>query len=120
MKAIETAVKKGRSIYFHCTVGEDRTGYLESLWTLWSGAYTPVRTSFQQEMCARGYEAGNPDKSYRKVVYKVRETLTPTYLKMLSVLSDAKNRGQGLSEDLCKQEPDLKFKFQDFYGQASR
>ena len=114
LRTIENASRAGRSIYFHCTVGEDRTGYLAGLWTLWSGKYKSIKQSFQEEMCARGYEAGDPTKPYKGVVMKIRETLTPTYLKMLAVLSDAKNRNLDLNESLCDQEPAMPFQVSDF------
>lgn len=120
LHVIEQAASHGRSIYFHCTVGEDRTGYLASLWELWSGARSSIQNSFQEQMCERGYEAGNPNKPYRDVVLKVREGLTPLYLKMLSVLANARNNGEELSASLCDNEPKLQFKPQDFYCKASK
>ncbi|AFY02786.1 phosphatase domain-containing putative toxin [Bdellovibrio bacteriovorus] len=105
LKTIERSVKAGRSIYFHCTVGEDRTGYLAGLWGLWTGEFETAAQAFKTEMCARGYEAGNPRKPYKEVVAKIRETLTPTYLKMATVLTEARARGQNLHGSLCNQEP---------------
>lgn len=105
LKTIERSVKAGRSIYFHCTVGEDRTGYLAGLWGLWTGIFSSAEHAFKSEMCARGYEAGNPRKPYKEVVAKIRETLTPTYLKMAAVLTEARARGQSLHGSLCNQEP---------------
>jgi hypothetical protein len=107
LQKIESATANGESIYFHCTAGEDRTGYLASLWTLWSGAKASARDSFKQDMCAHGYEAGNPHKPYRDVVAKIRETLTPTYLKMLVVLKQAREQNQELDLSMCGNEPVL-------------
>lgn len=107
LQTIQTASDNDESIFFHCTAGEDRTGYLASLWSLWSGAHTSAKESFQQEMCARGYEAGNPNKPYQAVVAKIRETLTPTYLKMLVVLKEARQNNQELDLSLCQREPRL-------------
>ena len=115
LKTIETAVAKNKSLFFHCTVGEDRTGYLAGLWGLWAGTYTSVPQSVQEELCARGYEAGNKDKPYQNVVLKIRETLTPTYLKMVMVLADARNRGLDLNPSLCETEPELNVSVAKFY-----
>ncbi|WP_295903144.1 tyrosine-protein phosphatase [uncultured Bdellovibrio sp.] len=115
LRTIEQAVQKNKSLYFHCTVGEDRTGYLAGLWGLWAGTYSSVPESVEKELCARGYEAGNPGKPYRDVVLKIRETLTPTYLKMVMVLSEARLRGQALSESLCESEPQLKVAINKYY-----
>ena len=107
LQTIETAQTNGESIFFHCTAGEDRTGYLASLWSLWSGAKTSARESFKEDMCARGYEAGNPNKPYREVVAKIRETLTPTYQKMLLVLKEARAQNLELDLSMCGNEPAL-------------
>jgi hypothetical protein len=107
LQKIEAAVQSGKNLYFHCTVGEDRTGYLAGLWGLWANTYPSVSKSFRDELCARGYEAGNPNKPYRDVVLKIRETLTPTYLKMALLLHEAKDSGRGLDSALCQNEPDL-------------
>ena len=115
LRTIEQAVDQNKSLYFHCTVGEDRTGYLAGLWGLWAGTYKTVPESVEKELCARGYEAGNPDKPYKNVVLKIRETLTPTYLKMIMVLSEARIQDQELTEDLCDQEPTLKVAVKNYY-----
>ncbi|WII72836.1 tyrosine-protein phosphatase [Bdellovibrio sp. 22V] len=115
LQTIEEAAQRNRSLYFHCTVGEDRTGYLAGLWGLWAGTYSSVPESVEKELCARGYEAGNPGKPYRDVVLKIRETLTPTYLKMVMVLSEARQRGKGLDESLCDKEPSLKVAVNKYY-----
>lgn len=120
LRTIEKAVEDNKSIYFHCTVGEDRTGYLAGLWGLWVGTYKTVKQSVNEELCARGYEAGNPRKPYRDVVFKIRETLTPTYLKMTVILSKAKQRGLSLNESLCNEEPELNVDVQKFYCSSKK
>lgn len=115
LRTIEKSVQKNKSLYFHCTVGEDRTGYLAGLWGLWAGTYSSVPESVEKELCARGYEAGNKDKPYKNVVLKIRETLTPTYLKMIMVLSEARIQGLPLSDELCATEPILKVSAKNYY-----
>lgn len=105
LQVIERATASGRNIYFHCTVGEDRTGYLAALWGMWTLIYQSETEALDKEMCARGYEAGNPGKPYRNVVSKIRETLTPTYLKMAQIISAAKMRGQALDISMCDRQP---------------
>ncbi len=119
LRTIEQAVAGNKSLYFHCTVGEDRTGFLAGLWGLWAGTYTSTTESVQNELCARGYEAGNPHKPYRDVVLKIRETLTPTYIKMAMLLGEAKMHGQSLDESFCDNEPQIRVDIRKFYCSQS-
>lgn len=107
MQFLEESARSRRSVYFHCTVGEDRTGYLAGLWGLWSGQYKNVNKAFNEEMCARGYEAGDHKKPY-VVVKAVRDYLTPTFVKMVQLLSDARNQGQNLYQIKCPRNIPLK------------
>lgn len=67
-----------RSIFFHCSLGEDRTGMLAGLYRmLEEGANT--QDVFFNEMCARGYSDGNPKKP--GMVYgAIQKELTPLFL----------------------------------------
>ncbi|MCC7441436.1 MAG: tyrosine-protein phosphatase [Bdellovibrionales bacterium] len=70
----------GRRIFFHCTVGEDRTGMLAGLFRSLNEGWS-VRSAFFYEMCENGYEAGNPDKP-EHVNWGIRNSITPLYVKM--------------------------------------
>lgn len=100
LKFIEESIRQKRSVFFHCTVGEDRTGYLAALWGLWVGEYQSVNEAFHDEMCARGYERGNPKKPWH-VAQKVRESVTPQFLKMVELLKRARLHGTSLSKVKC-------------------
>lgn len=90
-------------VLFHCTVGEDRTGMLAGLLKVQNGS--SVVKAFRDEMCARGYEAGNPTKSQSpSVVRAVRDALTPLYLKMATVI--ANNQGS-ISHQECAELPEV-------------
>jgi hypothetical protein len=80
---------KNKKTYFHCTVGEDRTGLLAGLLINIYNPNLTIKSIFKSEMCERGYEAGDVKKD-QKVVKLVRENLTPVFLKMayLIKLSD--------------------------------
>lgn len=108
LQVMQAAVQNGRNLYLHCTAGEDRTGYLAGLFGLWAGTYSDEVEALKEELCARGYEAGNPGKPYRDVVEKIRETLTPTYLKMAKILIEAKEAGRPLDTSACDREPTVK------------
>ena len=69
-----------RKIFFHCTVGEDRTGYLAGLWKMLSDNVSR-NEAFHNEMCINGYGAGNPIKP-DYVVNEIRQDLTPMFTYM--------------------------------------
>jgi len=94
LKKIENAEKNNHKMYFHCTVGEDRTGYLAGLYRIYSEKKS-VDEIFMKELCDKGYEAGNPKKGMN-VVAKIRESLTPSFLTMAKLIQKG-----GLSKKLC-------------------
>lgn len=100
LKIIASSEQQGKPVFFHCTMGEDRTGYLAGLYKLWSNSNFSVENVFKQEMCARGYEAGDKRKNIT-VVSKIRETLTPTFVKMAELLNQWQSEGLTLSEAHC-------------------
>lgn len=100
LRFIEDSMRKQQSVYFHCTMGEDRTGMLAGLWGLWVGTYPTVDKAFREEMCARGYEGGNPKKPYM-VLKLVREALTPNFFKMVELLAQARQEGKNLTHISC-------------------
>ena len=100
LRFLEASVQAHESIYFHCTVGEDRTGYLAGLWTLWNGEYSDVMQVFQKEMCAKGFEGGDPEKP-EQVVNQVRANLNPLFVKMVEVLRQARQNSQSLDQIGC-------------------
>ncbi|MCB9091514.1 MAG: tyrosine-protein phosphatase [Halobacteriovoraceae bacterium] len=88
-----------RTVFFHCTVGEDRTGYLAGLWTLLIHGGN-ARQVFENEMCTRGYGRGNPQKP--EVVYKaIRKELTPLYFKMAKLIQTRRINLRKLDEKVC-------------------
>lgn len=101
MALIQKQQKRHKPIFFHCTVGEDRTGYLAGLLRWW-WQEASVKQIFEKEMCWNGYGAGNPRKPYKQVVKKIRDSLTPLYVKMTYVLARAK---QLKVKALCGQDP---------------
>lgn len=101
LKKIEMAEKNNRKLYMHCTVGEDRTGYLAGLYKIYRGQ-DDVAGVFEGELCDKGYEAGNPKKGMN-VVAKIRESLTPSFLTMVEILKVAKKNKVDLSKKLCGQ-----------------
>lgn len=103
LQFIEEAVEQDQAVYFHCTVGEDRTGYLAGLFQIWQHPEVSPAQVFEKELCGRGYEAGNAKKP-RPVVSAIRATLTPTFMKMASLLQAQREQGLPLDQSLCSRE----------------
>ncbi len=101
LKKIATAEENNRKVYFHCSVGEDRTGYLAGLYLIYHENQAIDRV-FENELCDRGYEAGNPKKPFT-VVAKIRESLTPSFLAMADIINNARKNRSALSKKLCTQ-----------------
>jgi hypothetical protein len=94
-----------RGVFFHCTVGEDRTGYLAGLFRMVNEGWSADR-AFWQELCKRGYEAGNPGKA-PEVAATVRAGLTPAYLKMAYLIANGRLTRGNLDTAACASEPEI-------------
>ena len=104
LKALDDWSTAGKTSFFHCTVGEDRTGYLAGLYRLLTET-APVRTIFDEEMCERGYSAGNPQKPMFGVANEVDADLTPIFLKMAFKISTGELAPGQLDESVCATDP---------------
>lgn len=82
--------------FFHCTVGEDRTGVLAALFLQVLGAERDIEKLHREEMCQKGYEVGNP-KKHGHVAKTVRENLNPVFLKMSYLLKKANYKLQNVN-----------------------
>lgn len=103
LQVIEHAIDGEAPIFFHCTVGEDRTGYLAGLLKVWQSPELAIKDIFREELCARGYEAGNAQKP-KQVVSKIRETLTPSFWAMGILLKQWREDGLFLDPRNCPQK----------------
>jgi len=104
LKLLEDWTTSGTTAFFHCTVGEDRTGYLAGLYRLLTETAT-VNTIFEQEMCERGYSAGNPQKPFAGVVNEIDADLTPLFLKMAFKIATGELTAASLDESACDVDP---------------
>ncbi len=117
LNMLKSAESNNQKIYFHCTLGEDRTGYLAGLYKIYRGDAETRKEIFESEMCDKGYEAGNPTKIYT-VVKKVREGLTPAFMAMADLIS--KNPGKKISKTMCKDLIVPKVNFKEYSCKKSR
>lgn len=96
----EVAADSERSLFFHCTVGEDRTGLLAGLSRMLHQGWSTTR-AFQEEMCANGYEAGDPNKP-KAVSDVIRRDLTPVFLRMAGLIKAGELTAESLDESVCE------------------
>lgn len=92
-------------VFFHCTVGEDRTGLLAGLSAQLLGL-RDQRNSYVKEMCNKGYSSGNPNKP-AAVSADVERYLTPLYLKISSLISSGVITRSNLNAQVCQSLPSL-------------
>jgi hypothetical protein len=91
-----------KKAFFHCTVGEDRTGHLASLARAIDTGADPVAT-FQDEACENGFGAGNPQKP-AFVVREIDKGLAPLARKMAWLVATGKLTS-ALEDAACAKDP---------------
>ncbi len=96
----EVSEQKNRKIYFHCTVGEDRTGALSGLFLLLQEPKASVKKVFREEMCKRGYSRGNPHKP-DFVVQTVDQAVTPVFTKLAYLIQSGRISWDNIDADAC-------------------
>lgn len=89
-----------RKAFFHCTVGEDRTGHLAGLWRMLSIRWSK-KQAFYYEMCENGYSRGNPRKPY-KVTSSIDKDLTPLFNFMADLIDTGDLSLDNLDSSLCQ------------------
>ncbi|MFC1522154.1 phospholipase D-like domain-containing protein [Elusimicrobiota bacterium] len=104
LKIMRDAERAGRTLFFHCTVGEDRTGYLAGIYSLLKDG-KDARSVFKTEMCENGYGSGNPKKPVERVVVPIRKELTPIYLSMAYYVKQGALSLDKLDASVCTAEP---------------
>lgn len=101
----EVKENSNRSVYLHCTVGEDRTGYVAGLWRILDQGWGRSE-AFKYEMCENGFAKGNPKKP-SKVYRAIRGELTPLYFFMASLIKKGKLSLDNLDINVCDEKIDL-------------
>jgi len=93
-----------RGVYLHCTVGEDRTGYLAGLFRMLVDGWDEEQ-AFRRELCAHGFGDGNTAKPewVKKAVLK---ELSPLYSRMAKLISSGRLKLDSLDEAVCDTEPE--------------
>ncbi|MEZ4263375.1 MAG: tyrosine-protein phosphatase [Polyangiaceae bacterium] len=102
LKFVADNLAAGRKTFFHCTVGEDRTGLLAAVRRLTTEDGLAADRAWDEEMCERGYGAGNPLKP-SFVVRTLATNLAPLYRKMAYLA--VKGRLDTLDASVCQTDP---------------
>lgn len=95
LQILRKAHKASRPVFFHCTVGEDRTGLLAGLWRM-EQENLSTEEAWQSEMCERGYADGNSKKPW-VVTKSIHQELTPLFL----ALAEKIEAGEQLTMKSC-------------------
>ncbi|MBS2011300.1 MAG: hypothetical protein JST00_00195 [Deltaproteobacteria bacterium] len=104
MKFLATNLGEGKKTFFHCTVGEDRTGLLAAAHRLATEPGLGAADAWDREMCERGYGAGNPLKP-AFVKGQLAGGLTPFYRKLSWMIATGKISSRALSVEACANDP---------------
>lgn len=95
LQIIRRAQRANRTVFFHCTVGEDRTGMLAGLLSMEANGLS-TEAAWKDEMCAHGYADGNPQKPWH-VASAIHKELTPLFFALAAKIE----AGEKLSKASC-------------------
>lgn len=107
---IASKASSKKKTYFHCTVGEDRTGLLAAMHRLLNEPSLTAERAWDEEMCERGYGSGNPLKP-GFVTGALEEGLTPLYRKLAWLAAKGKLSSDTLDTKLCASDPEAETTF---------
>lgn len=103
---VEANVSAKKKTFFHCTVGEDRTGFLAAMRRMLVDAEMTPERAFDEEMCENGYGSGNPLKPAFVVgALEAESGLTPLYQRMAYLVATKKITAAKLDAAVCKTDP---------------
>lgn len=102
LEFIKTNLAANKKTFFHCTVGEDRTGLLAAVHRMLTEPNLDAGAAWDGEMCDRGYGAGNPLKP-AFVKDKLEDGLKPLYRKLAYLAK--KGALDSLDTNVCATDP---------------
>lgn len=104
LKFLRESEEANQRVFFHCTVGEDRTGHLAAMYALLF-ENADAADAFGADMCEHGYGSGNPQKP-GFVLGKLEEDLTPLFRAMAFLVQQG-ILTQALEPEACASEPEV-------------
>ncbi len=100
LEYLHDARSNNQSVYFHCTVGEDRTGYLSTLYLLANNSQLSIEEALENIMCEHGYEGGNPFKPFI-VKQNIQKDLTALYSFMAKYVHGKYEKSEKINDKKC-------------------
>lgn len=101
---IQRSYEARQKIYFHCSVGEDRTSLLDALWTLWlkGESNADAINNFKLRMCSYGYSVGFENRGKPKdITEQIDQDMTPLYLTLAQEILNLKKQSQAFIDIRC-------------------
>ncbi len=111
LKFLAEKRSEGKTVMFHCTVGEDRTGLLAAVRRLVVEPDLDAARAWDEEMCERGYGSGNPLKP-GFVVGELEHGLTPLYRKLSYLAKRGVLEAESPSAEICGSDPSADARFE--------
>jgi hypothetical protein len=105
----ESLSRPNAGLFVHCTVGEDRTGYLAGIYRMIFEGGTSENV-FQADMCQWGYADGGSSRRGENikpdhVVADVHKAITPVFAKMRVLILMGLITADKLDASVCAREP---------------
>lgn len=104
LRFLRDSQQAGKRVFFHCTVGEDRTGHLAAMYALLF-ENADASDAFGADMCEHGYGSGNPQKP-GFVLGKLEEDLTPLF-RAMAFLVEQGTLTEALESEACASVPEV-------------
>lgn len=99
LKILKENRADSRVSFFHCTVGEDRTGLLAGIWRMLDDGAT-LDEAWKNEMCPNGYADGNYKKP-KLVADAIHAELTPLFYAMAAKVKSGDLSLETLDAEVC-------------------
>ncbi len=100
LNLMEFIIRRRGRVFIHCTAGEDRTGMLAGLYRMVHERINREK-AFREEMCARGYSDGNPNKP-AVVTSAIQRELTPLFLALAQKVESGEWTPGRIHKNSCK------------------
>ena len=99
---IKSYINKERT-YFHCTAGQDRTGYLDGLFQILINQKNSIEEVFQNRLCQFGYSSADSKKPMA-ISKAIDQELTVYFQQIAQKIQALKEIGQSIEDLNCQSD----------------